>query len=451
MFLRIHFSHISPSLRKGAIVIHMSNADLMVLVSSNYSAFLMLGGLFILMYVYRDVHLPASRTFLLIGFVLLAMCVSTCLESWALLSADRSRVREAASVVHYVLQPLVIYLELAVLLPPYVSRPHRILLALPLAVNTLIYLTAPAAGQLVFWYDSGYSFRRGPLGASVYIVTFIYLALLIIWSVRIFHARDRRMSIVLLFMAGIAVLTAVLEWLNLVPGHTDEAFVIGVYMFYMYLINVYEHAMEETLMEKELELSKRDMTLLRQQIRPHFVFNALHMIKALIRTDREKALRSIENFSEYLRANIDIIRSDTLIPFENELSCTKAYVDLALADDSKDISVDYDINERFFRIPSLTVEPLVENAIRHGLKDGGKVTVSTRSEGSDIVIVVSDNGSGFSDRGTGHEQVRTGTGISNVRARLAALCGGTLEVKTGRGGTEAVIRIPKDRVSGDIA
>ena len=422
-----------------------------MLIGSSYSAFLMLGGLFIMLYIYRDTQLPAGRAFLLIGTVLLVMCISTCLENWALLSADRYLVRETASVVHYVLQPFVIYLELIVLLPPHVPRSRRILLTLPLAVNTLIYLIAPAAGQLVFWYDSGYNFRRGPLGASVYIVTFIYLALLIIWSVRIFHARDRRMSIVLLFMAGIAVLTAVLEWLNLVPGHTDEAFVIGVCMFYMYLINVHEHEIEEDLMKKELELSRREVTLLRQQIRPHFVFNSLYIIKSLIRTDREKAVRSIENFSEYLRANIDIIRSDTLIPFENELSCTKAYVDLALADDSKDISVGYDIKERYFRIPSLTVEPLVENAIRHGLMDGGKVTVSTRSEGSDIVIVVSDNGSGFSDRGTGHEQERTGTGISNVRARLAALCGGTLEVKTGRGGTDAVIRLPKDRVSGDTA
>ena len=172
MFLRIHFSHISPSLRKGAIVIHMSHTDLMVRVSSNYSAFLMLGGLFILMYVYRDVHLPASRTFLLIGFVLLAMCISTCLESWALLSSDRSRVREAASVVHYVLQPFVIYFELIVLLPDHMSKRQKLLFSLPIAINTLIYLIAPFTRELVFWYAPAYSFSRGPLGASIYIVTF---------------------------------------------------------------------------------------------------------------------------------------------------------------------------------------------------------------------------------------------------------------------------------------
>lgn len=420
----------------------MTHSELALLISSNYSAFLMLGGLFVMMYVYRDSQLPASRTFKLIGFILFVMCVSTCIEDWAILSPDRIPVRVAASVAHYILQPLVLYLELVVLLPRRMSGSLKALIALPVAANTVIYLIAPFAGHLVFWYGNNHRFIRGPLGYSVYIVTFIYLMLLIYWSVRRFRAGSRRIDAVLLLVAGIAIVTGLLEMLDLVSGFIDEAFTLGALLYYLYLVTLHESEMKAALASKDLELSKRQLALLRQQIRPHFVFNSLHIIKALIRTDRDAAVQGIENFSEYLRANIDVITSDTLIPFEKELSCTRAYVSLALADETRDICVDYDIKEKYFRIPALTVEPLVENAIRHGLTEGGKVTISTDRDGRGIVISVSDNGRGFGGVESGHSQAHTGTGINNVRTRLEALCGGTLEIKTGSGGTEAVIRIP---------
>ena len=100
----------------------MASMGLEFLISENYLAFLMLGGLLIIMYAFRKVHLPASRTFLLIALVLFAMCIASSLERWAVQSPDRYEVRVAASVVHYVLQPLVIYLEIIVLLPPPIRK-----------------------------------------------------------------------------------------------------------------------------------------------------------------------------------------------------------------------------------------------------------------------------------------------------------------------------------------
>ena len=423
----------------------MQAHDFFFLLRENYIAFLMLGGLVVIMFVYHNVHLPASGAFYLIAAVLFVMCLANSFERWATLSPDRHSVRLAASVIHYVLQPLVIYLEVAVLLSPLHRMRHLILSALPLVANAVIYLFAPLAGKLVFWYDGNYHFRRGPLGPVIYFVTLFYLALLLVLSVRFFRENEKKMSVILLFMAVIAIVTALLEALNVVPGFIDEAFVFGAFLFHMYLITVYENQIETNLANKELELSKSRIDLLRQQIKPHFVFNSLSIIKSLIRRDPPTAVQRLEDFSEYLRANLDAISSEDLVPFEDELANIEAYVSLALADDSKKIEMVYNIEERGFRLPPLSVEPFVENAIKHGIVHGGTVTLSATSDSDYFIITVSDNGKGFDPGGTAQEKKRRGIGMSNARTRLARMCDGIMDIKSGGTGTDVIIRLPKKR------
>ena len=419
--------------------------DLELFFNENYLVFLLLGGLLVIMYAYRDVRLPASRNFVMIIFTLLAMCLASGIEAWARDSSSRELFRMGASVVHYILQPLVIYLELTIIMPgrETASSKNKLLLALPILINSIIYLIAPFTGSLVFNYDENYFFNRGPLGYSIYVVTFIYLLLLFYWSFRFLNSSERRKGIMLFFMVGIGVLTGILEYLNVVTGYIDEAFALGVFLYYMYLVTLHESEMLTRIATQELEISRSRVRLMRQQIRPHFVFNSLHIIKSLIRTDQDKAVECVEDFSDYLRANIDAISSDSLISFNDELTHIKAYVSLALADESKGIKVMYDLKETDFRLPPLSIEPLVENAIRHGLTDGGDVTLSTCSAGDDIVITVSDTGKGFETDGTDKEKQRIGAGIENVRTRLAMLCNGTLDILSGPDGTEVTVRIPK--------
>ena len=426
----------------------MSAVDIEYLISANYAAFLMLIALFIIMYVYRDVKLPASKTFVLIAAVLFFMCMAHSFEGWALLSPGRHDVRLISSVVHYILQPLVIYLELIVLLPDHIGKSRRVLFSLPLLINTVIYLIAPFAGHLVFWYGDDYSFSRGPLGSSIYIVTFLYLSMLIYWTVMSFRNNEKSLSVVLVFMVGIAVLTGILEGLNIASGHIDEAFVLGVIMFYMYLVNMYERYIEESLLIKELELSKIELRLLKQQIRPHFIFNSLQIINTLIHSDPKKAARCLEDFSDYLRANLEVLKSDTLVTFDMELENIEAYVSLALADESKGIKVIYDINESFFRLPALSIEPLVENAIIHAIAGGTTVTISASSDDKSYIVTVKDDGHGLETGGTKQEKERRGMGVENVRARIEKQCNGTVDIKSGSEGTVVTVCIPKEE--GDV-
>lgn len=428
----------------------MMHADVSALIGENYLAYLLLGGLLIVMFSYRDVQLPAGKAFRLIAAVLFVMCISNSIERWAVLSPDRIGVRIAASLMHYIFQPLVLYLELAVLIPQRPgSNGKKVLLALPLIINACIYMASLLEEHKVFWYADDYTFHRDYWGMSVYAVTFFYLVMLVLWSIRTFHRDDKRMSIFLFFVTGIAILTGTLEGLNLIPGYIDESFTLGALIFYTYLITQYEAGMRTDLVEKELELSRSELKLLRRQIKPHFVFNSLHNIKALIRKDPVKASSLLMDFSEYLRANLDSLNSDNLISFEDELENVEAYVSLALVDDSKDIDVVYDIRERHFRLPPLTLEPIVENSISHGLSDKGTVILSTDCDDEDYIVRVTDNGRGFSYDETAacinSGSSRRGIGIENVRTRLCKLCGGTLDIESGSDGTTVTIRIPKSK------
>lgn len=171
---------------------------------------------------------------------------------------------------------------------------------------------------------------------------------------------------------------------------------------------------------------------MQNQISPHFIFNALGIIKSLIWEDRKKAANSVNDFSVYLRRNIEALKSSEMIMFKKELEHIEAFLAIEKADDSVNLSVEYDIRETDFLIPALTVEPLVENAVIHGVSgydDGAKIIISSRSDEDDYIVEVSDNGRGFdtekSTRGVGIETFAQGlrdsaTADWKFRARTAA-------------------------------
>jgi two-component sensor histidine kinase len=423
----------------------ITQLDIRVFIHENYITLLAFFGLLILMSEYRGIPIPGTRTKGLILLVLFLMTVASSLERWGATSLDRIEIRRIASIVFYILSPALIWLELLSVFPKTVERRKfkLILLSLPLIVNTLIYATAPLTGALVFTFDPMNKFFRGPLGYTVYYMNGFYLSLLLFWSFRLLKKNERNKGPFLFYIFLIFVLTVILEGFNIISGYTNDVFALCTFLFYQFLVSVHERRMQTALAEKEQELSESRIRLLRQQISPHFVFNALAVIKSLIRKDREKAVRCVEDFSDYLRANVDVLSSDRLIPFGEELTHVEAYVSIVKAEESRPIDMQYDLQETDFLLPPLTVEPLVENAIRHGLPNGGTVTLSTRAENDAYLIEVSDNGIGFNGSGTQEAGKRSSIGLENVQARLRMLCGGTLSVASGSEGATLTIRLPK--------
>ena len=203
---------------------------------------------------------------------------------------------------------------------------------------------------------------------------------------------------------------------------------------------------EKELVQKELALSETNNSLVLSQIQPHFLYNALTSIYRLCDVKPEAAKEAVSNFSKYLRGNLDSIKQTKMISFSDELKHLQAYLALEKIRYDEYLEVEYNIGVSEFFIPPLTVQPLVENAVNHGvsdLPDGGKVEITTEEKADCYEIRVSDNGIGFNPDVAPHDG-RSHVGIANVRSRLKIMCNGTLEITSEIGkGTVAVIKIPK--------
>jgi LytS/YehU family sensor histidine kinase len=195
-------------------------------------------------------------------------------------------------------------------------------------------------------------------------------------------------------------------------------------------------------LQSENELLENQVSVMLSQIRPHFLYNTLVTIQELCLIDAQVASETAAEFSRYLRHNIDSLSSRKPIHFEKELGHIEAYLSIEKKRFEERLNVVYDISVRDFFLPALTLQPLVENAVRHGLItrwQGGTITISTKEQDGNIIVTITDDGVGFDTNAIGENS----TGIRNVRARLAAICGGTLDIKSENGaGTTSTVTIP---------
>ena len=195
----------------------------------------------------------------------------------------------------------------------------------------------------------------------------------------------------------------------------------------------------------EAELQEKRIAIMLSQIRPHFIYNTLGTIERLCLKSPEKAFELVRNFSLYLRGNFSELESTTPIHFSQEIKHVQHYVDIEKTR-FPDITVEYDLKDIDFFLPALSVQPLVENAIKHGimgLETGGKVTISAYETESEYIVEVKDDGIGFDP--TEDFDKKKHIGIRNIRSRLEDMVDGKLFVESEHlKGTVATIRIPKE-------
>lgn len=201
------------------------------------------------------------------------------------------------------------------------------------------------------------------------------------------------------------------------------------------------------LAQREQELAEARADVMLSQIQPHFLYNTLTAIRELCLTDPPEAARTVTDFSRYLRENMASLSSRSPIPFEREWRHVCTYLALEQKRFGPRLRADADIRATAFCLPPLSLQVLVENAVRHGVtkrEEGGCVRISTAEEPDAFVVSVDDDGVGFDvSAAAGGERLHVG--LANTRSRVEALCGGTLEVESTPGeGTRAVLRIPKD-------
>ena len=204
----------------------------------------------------------------------------------------------------------------------------------------------------------------------------------------------------------------------------------------------YRASIRAAKLEKELEDSR--IAIMLSQIKPHFLYNVLNTIYHLYRKEPETAQKAVSSFAEYLRCNMLSIEKSEPIPFSEEYQHIQTYLALEQIRFRDKLDVIYDVEVTNFKLPPLTVEPLVENAVKHGVtkrRGGGCVTISTRKTDEGIQVTVADNGVGF-DVEHYMEDGKQHVGIRNVSDRLRNMVGGNLSITSTEAGTVAVVTIP---------
>lgn len=271
---------------------------------------------------------------------------------------------------------------------------------------------------------------------------------------RIKEAKIDRETIILFASWLPLVLTMFFDILNeflgfadfkLLPFGTACMLIIQVGKLVYDMRQQYKESIRYQQVQKELYESR--VAIMVSQIQPHFLYNSLTSIAMMCTKDPQTAKTATVNFADYLRGNMNSLKEKNPVPFERELEHLKKYIMLEELRFGDMLNVEYDIQTTDFVLPQLSVQPLVENAIKHGVgmkEDGGTVKISTRETESCFEVIVEDDGVGF-DTEQKFNDGRDHIGMNNVRQRLKEMCNAELIIESEIGkGTISTIKIPKE-------
>lgn len=196
-------------------------------------------------------------------------------------------------------------------------------------------------------------------------------------------------------------------------------------------------------MHQQREIANQRANVMILQMRPHFVYNTMMGIYYLCGQDSQKAKQVTLDFTTYLRKNFDALASEDTVPFKDELEHTRAYLAVEKAQFEDSLFVSFDTPHTLFRLPPLTLQPIVENSVKHGMAasdDPIHITIVTRQTDTTSEIIVEDDGPGFGSVDNNEPHIA----LKNIRERLKLMCKGTLEISPREGGgTSVKVTIPE--------
>ena len=306
-------------------------------------------------------------------------------------------------------------------------------------------LTYTQFSTTIYYFDAQAVYHRGPF----YPVLLAPPACIMLLNLLVLRRRRERFSRKQRVAFAVYILVPLLTMLVQMLFYGLYMIVLGTSVSALFMFLYIQRDQSERFAMQAAENAQLRMDIMLSQIQPHFIFNTLGAIGHLCASDPE-AKAAVNRFSRYLRHNMESLSQSGPIPFTTELEHTKAYLELEQLRFQDELKVEYDLQCTQFLLPTLTLQPLTENAVRHGIRKresgAGTLRISTRETDGFYEITVSDDGAGFDTDAGIPDDGQTHIGLYNVRERLRRLCGGELRIDSAPGhGCRAVILLPKTK------
>lgn len=317
----------------------------------------------------------------------------------------------------------------------------RLLVGKILALVTLLVILINLFVPIMYDFDANniYFRKTGWYVNSLIQVIVIMMTATVVYELR----KEIETAIYLMMMIDILMplIAAIVQ--IMIYGFSIVNIAIGITQILLFMM-VFRYQ-EMKIQEHNEQISEYNARLMLSQVQPHFMLNTLSTIQYLCKTDSDAAAKTVSDLGIYLRNNMEFATSTELITFEKELNHIEKYVSIEQKRFGDRIKVVYDIKEKDFTLPALSVQPLIENAIKHGIskkRGGGTVELSTWRGVNHVHIIVQDDGVGY-DVNKPFSADRVHIGLSIVKERLKNRCDGELLITSEVGkGTICEIKIP---------
>lgn len=282
----------------------------------------------------------------------------------------------------------------------------------------------------------------------------VFMCFAVGYEMKYNHARE---AVIVFWSSEVLIACGIIAYLVYVVTRTlgAQIFWVGLTIYAMtqivlsFLASKEHYERAQTAAQLENELMESKVAIMLSQIQPHFLYNSISSIRELCILDPKLAQDALSNFAQFLRGNMDSLTSNHPIPFLQELNHVKNYLALEQIRFEERLRIEYDLEVEEFFIPSLSIQPLVENAVRYGVskkREGGMVRISTREDEAYYRIIIEDDGRGFDvNEPIENKNGRSHVGLLNVKKRLESQMGAAMEVHSVVGeGTKVTINIPKN-------
>ena len=409
-------------------------------------AYFFLGGallLLVLLGLIASFFLPGldkrSKCFFVSSFSILVLSIAAYVVDLSIYTEpDFAWAGRIVSFIETLLPSLLMPLLTAYILLCCGKRPREsaaFYLSIALCVLLLILLIITQFTEAIYYYTQENQFARGNLYWILIVPLFASIVINLFETIRMRKLLGRRYFIALLvyllpLLVAMAIQTFVDVFLLIVIS-------VSISALSMFGIILSDQVQQYIRQQQEIADQRASIAVL--QMRPHFIYNTMTSIYYLCEQDAEKAQQVTLDFTTYLRKNFNAITGKGPIPFAEELEHTRAYLAVVQAQFEDSLSVKFDTPHTSFRLPPLTLQPLVENAVKYGLdvdaSEPLRVYVKTEKTKDGSVVTIADSGPGFSRDDNGEPHIA----LSNIRERLSAI-GGTLTISPGENGG-ALIRI----------